>query len=69
MSLLDQTLALAAEISLTPEELKAEIGLTDRWLRKVMTGETTNPGVRNIEALHALLLRKKAQLGHQGEAA
>lgn len=42
-----------AEIARLPECVKANIGYF--WLRKVKSGATKNPGIRQVEALRAAL--------------
>lgn len=58
MSILDEIHRLAKTVDLTPEEIKAEIGLSFRWYQKVLSGDIPNPGVTHVEKLHRLLLSK-----------
>ena len=56
-SLLDRTLDLLRKDKRNLSQLATESGLGYFWLRRVKNGSIANPGIRQIEKLHATLTK------------
>ena len=68
MDLLKETLALAQQAEVTPDDIRS-LGLTWRWYLKVRSGKTANPGVNHVEALNKLAREKLTKGNAAGVAA
>ena len=52
MNLLNDTLDLVKASPVPVSSICEDIGVTPRWLQKVVAGEIKNPGVKSIQELH-----------------
>lgn len=55
MNLLDTTLDLVRDTPVPVGQVCKEIGVTPRWLQKLLAGEIKDPSVRRIQRLHDYL--------------
>lgn len=55
MNLLERTKALARTRLYDRSTVCAELGVTTRWLHRLLAGDYQDPGVNKIERLHELL--------------
>ena len=56
-TLLKETLTLIDESGLTINDLCEGTGLKDRWMRNLIAGKYTDPGVNKIEKLNHFVRR------------
>lgn len=57
MNLLERTKALARTRDYDRATVCAELGVTTRWLHRLLAGHYQDPGVNKIERLHEMLSR------------